>query len=74
MLPHLVNYSYGVTSSTEWKMDFLIFCRLCRTLIVSAGTTTQAHLDMLSRQLKLEMSLPTFHACVQGLTVQGTKW
>lgn len=73
MLPHLVNYSCGVASSMEWKMDFLMFCQLCHSLIVRTGTATQAHLDTLSRQLKLEMSFPTFHACIQGLTVQGTK-
>lgn len=73
MLSHLVNYSCGVASSTEWKMDFLIFCQLCHSLIVRTGTATQAHVDTLSRQLKLEMSLPTFHACIQGVTVQGTK-
>lgn len=73
ILPHLVNYSYGMASSMEWKMDFLLFCQLCRALIIRAEIATHAYLETLSRQLKLEMSLPTFHACIQGITVQGTK-
>ena len=72
IVSHTLNYSYGTEFYREWMMDFQCLCELIFPLIVSTGVATQEDLNGLSLQLKREMRLPVFHACLQGVTVWGT--